>query len=120
MSPCPAAADHVGVARIRTNRIVIGGLVNVGLLVLLALPAAAHHPFGGEAPKTLFEGLISGIGHPVIGFDHLALVIAAGLLAAVWLLWQVCFMVMPMVKPLSGQKQRLWWLTWLDLRQFSV
>ncbi len=50
---------------------------------LLAKPALAHHPFGGTAPKNIFEGLLSGVSHPVIGFDHLAFVIAVGLLAAV-------------------------------------
>lgn len=43
----------------------------------------AHHPFGGSAPTSIWEGVLSGAGHPVIGFDHLAFVIAAGLLAAV-------------------------------------
>ncbi|MEM8503575.1 MAG: HupE/UreJ family protein [Cyanobacteria bacterium P01_D01_bin.1] len=43
----------------------------------------AHHPFGGSAPKNVFEGILSGAGHPVIGFDHLAFVIAVGLLAAI-------------------------------------
>ncbi|MBX9699944.1 MAG: HupE/UreJ family protein, partial [Acetobacteraceae bacterium] len=51
---------------------------------LLALPgtALAHHPTGGTAPQSLLEGLLSGIGHPVIGIDHLAFIIAAGVLAA--------------------------------------
>ena len=54
------------------------------LAALLALPASAlaHHPMGGATPATLLEGLLSGIGHPVIGLDHLAFVIAAGVLAA--------------------------------------
>jgi urease accessory protein len=54
------------------------------LLALLAAasPAAAHHPMGGEVPRTLWHGLLSGIGHPVIGLDHLTFLIAAGVLAA--------------------------------------
>lgn len=53
-------------------------------LAAAALPgtALAHHPMGGLAPRTAWEGLLSGIGHPVIGLDHLAFVIAAGVLAA--------------------------------------
>ncbi|MEO0770430.1 MAG: HupE/UreJ family protein [Cyanobacteria bacterium J06649_4] len=51
--------------------------------VTLATPAFAHHPFGGEAPKSIVEGVLSGIGHPVVGLDHLAFVVAVGLLAAV-------------------------------------
>ncbi|MFK8182084.1 MAG: HupE/UreJ family protein [Phormidesmis sp.] len=52
-------------------------------LFATAVPALAHHPFGGTAPQTLIEGFISGLGHPVLGLDHLAFVIAIGLLAAV-------------------------------------
>ena len=54
----------------------------VGLLVL-APAALAHHPFGGDAPTNAMQGFLSGLGHPVIGLDHLAFVITAGLLAAV-------------------------------------
>ena len=50
---------------------------------MIAAPAMAHHPFGGQAPDNVFAGLLSGVGHPVLGFDHLAFVIAIGLLAAV-------------------------------------
>jgi urease accessory protein len=38
---------------------------------------------GGEAPTNAVQGFLSGLGHPVIGVDHLAFVITAGLLAAV-------------------------------------
>ena len=43
-----------------------------------AAPALAHHPLAGETPTTVMHGLLSGIGHPIIGLDHLAFVIAAG------------------------------------------
>ena len=49
---------------------------------LLATPALAHHPMGGETPQTFWHGLLSGIGHPVIGIDHLAFIVAVGLAAA--------------------------------------
>jgi urease accessory protein len=52
------------------------------LLALLPLPAFAHHPTGGMMPETVWEGFASGVGHPVIGFDHLAFLLAAGVLAA--------------------------------------
>lgn len=52
------------------------------LALLLATPALAHHPMGGEAPQTLWHGLLSGVAHPVIGLDHLAFVVLAGLAAA--------------------------------------
>lgn len=52
-------------------------------LVLAATPALAHHPMGGATPTTLLHGLLSGVGHPIIGLDHFAFVIAAGVLAAI-------------------------------------
>ena len=52
------------------------------VLALAPLPALAHHPMGGAAPETLWQGFASGIGHPVIGPDHLAFLLAAGVLAA--------------------------------------
>jgi len=54
-----------------------------GLTALtFAEPAWAHHPTGGEMPSNLLEGLLSGLGHPVIGMDHLAVIVASGLIAA--------------------------------------
>jgi urease accessory protein len=49
-------------------------------LAALAVPysAHAHHPMGGRTPGTLFEGLLSGLGHPVIGLDHFLFVLAIG------------------------------------------
>ena len=55
----------------------------VALLVLLiAVPAYAHHPMGAVIPSNFVEGLLSGIGHPIIGIDHLAFVIGIGLAAS--------------------------------------
>ncbi len=53
-------------------------------LVLLCLPKAAmaHHMTGGEVPRTFFAGLLSGLAHPVIGPDHLAFILAVGIIAA--------------------------------------
>ena len=50
--------------------------------LFIASPALAHHPTGGEAPQTVFHGLISGLAHPVIGLDHLAFIVLIGLAAA--------------------------------------
>ena len=44
----------------------------------IAAPAAAHHPMGGATPATLLEGLLSGFGHPIIGFDHLLFILTVG------------------------------------------
>jgi urease accessory protein len=54
----------------------------IGLVALVALlaadPAFAHHVMGGRMPSTFGEGLLSGLGHPVIGIDHLAFLVAIG------------------------------------------
>jgi len=47
-----------------------------------ASSALAHHPTGGKVPSTFAEGLLSGLGHPVIGPDHLAFIVAIGIAAA--------------------------------------
>jgi urease accessory protein len=58
------------------------------LLSIIALfdagqPAAAHHVMGGNTPATFAEGLLSGLGHPVIGIDHLAFLVAVGIAVGV-------------------------------------
>jgi len=51
-------------------------------LAATAEPAFAHHLMGGRLPATFTDGLLSGLGHPVIGIDHFAAVVAVGCLAA--------------------------------------
>ncbi len=53
----------------------------VALASSFATSALAHHPMDGETPATMMQGLLSGIGHPVLGLDHLAFVIAVGIAA---------------------------------------
>lgn len=55
----------------------------VSALLLTAAPASAHHIMGGGVPSTFVEGLLSGLGHPVIGPDHLAFLIAVGIAVGV-------------------------------------
>jgi urease accessory protein len=53
----------------------------VSATLLAAMPAFAHHPMDG-APMTGFgDGLLSGIGHPILGFDHLFFVLLMGVAA---------------------------------------
>lgn len=61
-------------------------------LCLTATPVLAHHAMGNQLPVNSMQGFLSGLAHPVIGFDHFAFVVAVGLLAAtrrqgVWLLF---------------------------------
>src|SRR3954467_5688806 len=49
---------------------------------LAAEPALAHHAMGGAMSATFGQGLLSGLGHPIIGLDHLAALVGAGLVAA--------------------------------------
>ncbi|MBB4039567.1 urease accessory protein [Microvirga flocculans] len=50
--------------------------------VVAATPALAHHAMDGQTPNTLLQGLLSGLGHPVIGLDHLAALVGVGLVSA--------------------------------------
>ena len=60
-------------------------LLTIVLLTTALLPTAAwaHHPMGGTAPATFMQGLLSGIGHPILGPDHLAFIVGLGLLAGI-------------------------------------
>lgn len=49
---------------------------------LAATPALAHHPLAGAPMETFTHGLLSGVGHPLLGFDHLFFIIAVGIAAA--------------------------------------
>lgn len=55
----------------------------------------AHHFIDGQTPKTLFEGFISGIAHPVLGFDHLIFLIFISLI--IFLIFKkfffICFFI---------------------------
>jgi urease accessory protein len=65
------------------TRIWPGALIAALVLLTLAVePAAAHHVMGGKLPATLTQGLLSGLGHPILGLDHLAAIIAVGCIAA--------------------------------------
>ena len=58
--------------------------ISAALLLLLAgaSPAFAHHPFEGVAASQLssWQGLLSGIGHPLLGADHLLFLVAIAFL----------------------------------------
>ena len=56
------------------------GVISTAGLVALSLfsPAHAHHPFGmGDSTDlSALQGLLSGIGHPLLGPDHLLFLLA--------------------------------------------
>lgn len=60
------------------------GIFSFAILLVLIIGenALAHHPMGGKTPSNFFEGFMSGLGHPIIGLDHLTFVISSGLIAA--------------------------------------
>lgn len=51
------------------------------VLALTATPALAHHPLAGAPMETFTQGMLSGVGHPILGFDHLFFIIAVGIAA---------------------------------------
>src|SRR5215467_10122486 len=64
------------------TRIRCATLVGAGLLAT-ASTASGHHLMGGKTPSTFAEGIASGLGHPIIGPDHLAFLIALGIAVGV-------------------------------------
>lgn len=59
-----------------------GRILTATTTVLFTLPAYAHHPSGAELPESAFYGVLSGIGHPLIGLTHLLFMLGIGLLFA--------------------------------------
>ncbi len=57
-------------------------IFSVAAAGFFATPALGHHLTGGAMPQSFAQGLLSGLGHPIIGLDHLAALIGIGLLAA--------------------------------------
>lgn len=64
------------------SRIPCATLVGAGLLAT-ASTASAHHLMGGKTPSTFADGILSGVGHPIIGPDHLAFLVALGIAVGV-------------------------------------
>jgi urease accessory protein len=64
------------------NRVRCVALAGTGLF-FTADAASAHHLMGGKIPSTFTEGILSGIGHPIIGPDHLAFLLAVGIAVGV-------------------------------------
>lgn len=56
-------------------------LMLTGASLFAATPAYAHHPLGGMPMETFAHGVLSGIGHPILGFDHLFFIAIVGIAA---------------------------------------
>ena len=52
------------------------------IFLLFSSYSYAHHPMGGGLPSNFLNGFFSGIGHPVIGFDHLAFILTFGIISS--------------------------------------
>lgn len=52
------------------------------LVGMTSIPAYAHHPLDGMAMETFTQGALSGVGHPILGFDHMFFVVLVGIAAA--------------------------------------
>lgn len=96
-------------------------LATPALLAMLVRPAFAHHPFGMVEGQDLnaLQGLISGIGHPLLGPDHLLFLLAIGFvglnkprkwlipLLAAGLLGSAISLVMPLPETLAVYAEAL-------------
>ena len=49
------------------------------LTLIISMPALAHHPLDGMPMETWAHGVLSGFGHPLLGFDHLFFVTLVGI-----------------------------------------
>lgn len=58
--------------------LLVRGAVLFAVVAAAGEPAFAHHAMGGGTPSTFAQGLLSGLGHPIIGIDHLAFLAAVG------------------------------------------
>ncbi|OED41188.1 hypothetical protein AB833_10380 [Chromatiales bacterium (ex Bugula neritina AB1)] len=56
-------------------------LITATAALIFAQPVLAHHPLGGLPMESFSDGLLSGLGHPVLGFDHLFFILVAGIIA---------------------------------------
>ena len=56
-------------------------LTAAGALLSMTTPALAHHPLAGAPMETFLHGVLSGIGHPILGFDHLFFIALVGIAA---------------------------------------
>jgi urease accessory protein len=64
------------------SRICYTTLIGAGFFAS-AGTASAHHLMGGKTPSTFADGILSGVGHPIIGPDHLAFLVALGIAVGV-------------------------------------
>ena len=46
--------------------------------ISIAGPAFAHHPLGGALPSTFWQGMLSGLAHPIIELEHFLFLLCAG------------------------------------------
>ena len=71
-------------ALIKANSVLRTGVISTAGLLTLSLfnPAHAHHPFGmgNSTDLTALQGLLSGVGHPLLGPDHLLFLLAIAII----------------------------------------
>ena len=60
------------------------GVLSLAALSLSSETAFAHHAMDYQMPQTFVQGLLSGFGHPIIGPDHLAFILAIGLIGTLF------------------------------------
>ena len=66
------------------SRCTHAGVLSFAALLLSPGSAFAHHAMDYQMPQTFVQGLLSGFGHPIIGPDHLAFILAIGLIGTLF------------------------------------
>ena len=62
----------------------IGCFAILAAAFFLGTESASAHLLDGKTPSTFAEGLLSGVGHPIIGPDYLAFLLALGIAVGVF------------------------------------
>lgn len=57
--------------------------VAAAMLLGSAEPGLAHHVMGGVPPERTLDGLLSGIGHPILGIEHLSFLVGVAVAAGI-------------------------------------
>lgn len=59
----------------------IYSLIIYSLILIVPNLALSHHPLNGSIMQNFNDGFLSGIGHPVLGLDHLMFILGVGFIS---------------------------------------
>jgi len=63
------------------NMVKIYYLIFCSLILIVPGLALSHHPLNGGIMENFNDGFLSGIGHPILGLDHLMFILGVGFIS---------------------------------------